>query len=141
MTSRAPVLAIVLALTALPIAAAQDHAAPAPAAEPAPHLRAGPPLPGPLSKGLVVIAFRTENLKILPVYGPAAQQVVPRLGHLHITIDGAPWHWVQASDEPVVVQGLSQGPHRVLLELADANHTVVDTQTVSFDIPARPASN
>jgi hypothetical protein len=57
------------------------------APQPAAHLVVSQPLAGPLSNGLVVITFRTENLKIVPVYGETASQVVPRLGHLHITVD------------------------------------------------------
>ena len=127
------------------VALAQDHMAPAPAAsgsaQPAAHLVVSQPLARPLSAGVVVIAFRTENLKIVPVYGETASQVAPRLGHLHITVDDGPWHWLHASEEPIVVQGLPSGPHRVLIELADANHKTLEAETLAFEIPQRPASH
>ena len=90
---------------------------------------------GPLSRGVVVIPFRTENLKIVPVYGEVALNVTPRIGHLHITVDDASWHWLHASDEPIVLQGLAPGSHHIILELADANHHVLDSRTIRFDIP------
>jgi hypothetical protein len=124
-------------------ALAQDHMTPAVSAAPQPaaHLVVSQPLAGPLSAGLAVITFRTENLKIVPVYGETASQVVPRLGHLHITVDDGPWHWLHASEEPIIIQGLPSGPHRVLIELADANHRVLEAETRAFEIPQRPASH
>jgi hypothetical protein len=38
------------------------------------------PLAEPLAQGLVVIQYRTENLRIVPVFGPAALAVSPRSG-------------------------------------------------------------
>ena len=52
--------------------------------EPTPTLIVEPPLPGPLAQGVVFIPYRVENLRILPVAGPAARNVSPRVGHLHI---------------------------------------------------------
>ena len=49
-----------------------------------------PPLPEPLLWGRVVIQYRTENLHIVPVFGPAALAVSPRVGHIHVTVDGGP---------------------------------------------------
>ena len=106
-----------------------------PAMAQSPHIQVAPPLPGPLSMGVAVIQFRAENVKLIPVYGAAATSVVPRIGHLHITVDGANWHWVHANDEPIVIQGLSSGTHRVLFELADANHKVLESESVDFEIP------
>jgi Family of unknown function (DUF6130) len=40
--------------------------------EPAAMIVVDPPLAEPLSRGLVVIQYRTENLHIAPVFGPAA---------------------------------------------------------------------
>jgi hypothetical protein len=99
------------------------------------------PLPEPFSKGLVVVRYRTENLRIVPVYCPTARDVSPRIGHLHITLDDAPWHWVDASGEPLTIQGLPPGPHRLLIELADPTHKVIDRATIDFDIPPRKAPN
>ena len=89
----------------------------------------------PLARGLVVIQYRTENLHIAPVFGPAALAVSPRLGHLHITVDDLPWHWVDASGEPLTVKGLSAGTHKILIELANANHAILDHKTVTFVVP------
>jgi hypothetical protein len=90
-----------------------------------------------LARGLVVIQHRTENLRIVPVFGPGAVDVSPRIGHLHITVDDEPWHWVDASGEPLTVQGLPPGPHRVLLELADPMHRVIDHAVVDLVIPKK----
>ena len=78
-----------------------------------------PPLPEPLAKGLVFIQYRTENLRVMPVFGKGALDVSPRIGHVHITVDDASWHFVDASGETVIVVGLKPGPHQVLFELAD----------------------
>jgi hypothetical protein len=52
-----------------------------------------------------------------------------------VTVDDAPWHWVDASGEPLIVQGLPPGPHRVLIQLADATHRVIDQGVVELVIP------
>jgi Family of unknown function (DUF6130) len=100
-------------------------------------LIASSPLAEFLAHGLVVIQYRAENLRIAPVFGPAALHVTPRIGHLHITVDDATWHWVDASGEPLVVQGLEAGHHSFRLDLADPTHRVIDSQTVKFEIPRR----
>jgi hypothetical protein len=98
------------------------------------------PLPELLARGrVVVIRYRTENLRIVPVFGVAALDVSPRVGHLHITVDDAPWHWVDASGEPLIITGLLPGPHKVLVELADPTHKVIDSAIVDFIVPERPA--
>ncbi|HEV2641125.1 MAG TPA: DUF6130 family protein [Candidatus Elarobacter sp.] len=109
----------------------------APASQEPARLVVAPPLPDALARGLAVIQYRVENLRIVPVFGPAALGVVPRIGHLHITVDSAPWHWVDASGEPLIIQGLAPGPHHVLVELADPTHRVIDAKTVAFEIPQR----
>jgi hypothetical protein len=105
--------------------------------EPEPILIMDPPLPEPLSRGLVFIQYRTENIRIVPVFGKGALQVSPRIGHVHITVDDLPWHFVDASGETIIVVGLPAGEHKVLVELADPNHHVITTQTTSFVIPER----
>lgn len=97
------------------------------------------PLPEPLARGLAVIRYRTENLRILPVFGAAALDVSPRIGHLHITLDDLAWHWVDASGEPLIIQSLPVGSHRLLVELADPMHKVIDSATINFEIPQRIA--
>jgi len=108
-----------------------------PASQEAARLVVGPPLAEELARGLVVIPYRTDNLHIVAVFGAAGLSVVPRIGHLHITVDDSVWHWVDASGDPLIIQGLPPGPHRVLIELADPTHHVIDAQTVNLVIPPR----
>jgi hypothetical protein len=100
-----------------------------------------PALPDALARGLAVIQCRADNLRIVPVFGPAALGVPPRIGHIHVTLDDAIWHWVDASGEPLIIQGLTPGPHRVLIDLADPTHRVIDSKTVSFEIPQWPSTH
>lgn len=117
-------------------------AAVVPLGEPQPPARivVDPPLPGPLAKGQVFIQYRAENLRIEPVFGPNALDVSPRIGHIHVTVDGAPWHWADASGEPVILVGLPAGPHRIEIILADANHQPLDRAVVAFVVPDTGAS-
>jgi len=123
----------------------QETYAPAPVAppayEPAARLLVDAPLAEQLAGGLVVIRYRTENLRIVPVFGLAALDVAPRIGHLHVTVDDAPWHWADASGEPLIIQGLPEGAHKVLIELADPTHRVIDSKTISLLIPPRDAAH
>lgn len=111
------------------------HAIPQPATQSTAHLIVDAALPGPLAKGAAVLPFRVENMKIVPLYGEAALGVAPKIGHLHISLDDAPWHWVHVDNEPIVIQGLPAGLHHVTVELADPIHRVVESKTVSFEIP------
>ena len=108
--------------------------------EPAAKLVIDAPLAGPLaSRGVVVISYCATNMHIAPVFGPGALTVSPRVGHIHVTVDEAPWHWADASGNPLILQGLPPGPHKVLIELVDANHQTVDKDTVTFVVPNRAA--
>ena len=80
--------------------------------EPPAKLFVDPPLPEQLAKGLVFIQYRSENLRVVPVFGAGALDVSPRIGHVHITADDAPWHFVDATGETIIVVGLPPGPHR-----------------------------
>jgi Family of unknown function (DUF6130) len=100
-----------------------------------PKLIVDPPLPEPLSQGRVFIQYRTENLRVLPVFGKGALKVSPRIGHIHITVDDAPWHFVDASGETIILVGLKPGSHKVLIELADPTHKVIASRTVTFMLP------
>ena len=94
------------------------------------------PLAEPLaSRGVVVISYCAENMRIASVFGSGALAVSPRLGHIHVTVDEAPWHWADASGNPLILRGLPPGPHKVLVELVDANHQTVDKGTVTFVVP------
>lgn len=137
-------LAAALAGGALVAAAAAHTASAQPAVsaflpvanEPPPRLIVEPPIPARLAAGAVLIPYRTENFRILPIFGPAANAVSPRAGHLHVTVDDLPWHWADASDDQtLVVVGLPPGPHKILLELALPDHRVLTGQTVSFVVP------
>ena len=99
-----------------------------------------PPLAEPLSHGGVVIQYRTENLHLAPVFGPAALAVSPRVGHIHVSVDDAPWVWADTSGEPVILNGLPPGPHKILLQLESANHQLLDQGAVKFRVPAQSAS-
>jgi hypothetical protein len=110
--------------------------------EPPPKLIVDNPLPDLLDKGIVWIQYRTENVRIIPVFGKEALDVSPRIGHLHIHVDDLPWLWADASDMNTVdIALLPPGEHKVLIELADANHQVFPGQakTVKFMVP-KPAS-
>ncbi|MEH2203185.1 MAG: DUF6130 family protein [Nostoc sp.] len=103
--------------------------------EPPAKLIVDPPLPEPLAQGRVFIQYRTENLRVLPMFGKAALEVSPRIGHIHITVDDAPWHFVDSSGETIVLVGLEPGVHKVLIELADPMHKVITSETVKFTLP------
>jgi hypothetical protein len=103
--------------------------------EPPAKIVVDPPLAESLSHGRVVIQYRTENLHIVPVFGTAALAVSPRIGHIHVTVDDAPWVWADASGEPVILNGLAPGPHTILLQLETANHQLLDQGIVRFTVP------
>jgi hypothetical protein len=106
--------------------------------EPAAKLVVDDPLAGPLaSRGVVVIPYCAENMRIVSVFGAGALAVSPRVGHVHVTVDEAPWHWADASGDPIILRGLPPGPHTVLIELVDANHQPVDKGTVKFVVPTK----
>ena len=107
--------------------------------EPAPKLIVDPPLPGPLAQGQFLVQYRTENVRLLQVFGPGALSVSPRIGHLHINVNDLPWLWADASDNNTVdVAGFPPGEHKVKIDLVDANHEVLFGQsvTLTFTVPA-----
>ena len=106
-----------------------------PAEQPPAKLIVAPPEPDLLAKGLVAIQYRTENVRILPVFGPAALAISPRIGHLHVTVDDAPLVWGNTSGEPVVINGLPPGPHKIGIALTDANHKILVQEVVKFEVP------
>ena len=100
-----------------------------------------PPLAEPLaSRGVAIIQYCTQNLHLVPVFGPNALAVSPRVGHLHVTVDDASWVWADASGNPIILMGLRPGPHKVLIELADANHRILDKGLVTFVVPEKSAA-
>lgn len=113
--------------------------APLEQAQPPAKLIVDPPLAGPLAKGAVFIQYRAENLRIEPVFGPEALKVTPRIGHIHVIVDNAPWHWADASGEPVILVGLPAGKHSVTIILADPTHKPLDRKTIAFTVPPHAA--
>ena len=106
--------------------------------EPPAKLVVFPPLAEPLaSRGVVIIQYCTQNLHLAPVFGEKALAVSPRVGHIHVRVDGAPWVWADASGQPVILMGLPPGPHKVLIELENANHRALDQGSVAFVIPEK----
>jgi hypothetical protein len=111
------------------------------APEPAAKLFIDAPLAEPLvSRGVVVIPYCAENMRIVPVFGPGALATSPRVGHIHVTVDNAPWRWADASGTPVILQALPPGSHTVQIDLVNANHEVVDKGVVTFDVPSKDAA-
>jgi len=111
------------------------------AAEPPAKLVVDPPLPGPLAaRGVVVIQNCALHLHLAPVFGAGALSASPRVGHVHVSLDDAPWVWMDASGNPVILMGLSPGPHKITLELNDANHHPLDKAVVNFVVPAKSAA-
>src|ERR1700721_530845 len=145
-----PLIAFIAATSVLLASAAMAQtakevlgpAAVVPLAEPQPPAKiiVDPPLAEPLSRGLVFIQYRAENLRIVPVFGPNALDASPRIGHIHVIVDDAPWHWADASGEPLILVGLPAGPHKVEIILANANHHPLDRATVEFVVPETEAA-
>lgn len=72
--------------------------------EAAPKLTAYPPLAEPLARGVVIVQYRTENIRIMAVFGDEAADVSPRLGHLHVTVDDSPGTWAHTSGDPIIYE-------------------------------------
>jgi hypothetical protein len=106
--------------------------------EPPAQLIVDPPNPQALSVGVVLIQYKAENVHIVPVFGPAALNIFPRVGHLHINVDNLPWHWADASDTGTIdVKDLPPGPHTIRIDLVDGNHQLFPGQskTVTVIVP------
>ena len=105
--------------------------------EPPPRLEVDQPLAGPLAdRGVAIIPYRTENFRILPVFGPTAADVSPRAGHLHVSVDDLPWRWADVGNsDAIVLVGLAPGQHKVLVELATPVHKILARKTVTFTVP------
>ena len=109
--------------------------------EPPARIVIDPPLAEPLaSRGVAIIQYCAQNLHLVPVFGPNALAVSPRIGHIHVRVDDASWVWADASGNPIILMGLLPGPHKVLIELEDANHHTLDKGTVTFVVPEKTAA-
>ena len=105
------------------------------ASEPPAKIIIDSPVADSLAHGRVVVQYRAENLRIVQVFGPAALDGSPRVGHVHVAVDDAPWRWADASGEPFIIDGLPSGPHKILIELVNANRQALDQGVVHFAIP------
>jgi hypothetical protein len=105
------------------------------AAEPAPRLTVHPPVPEALARGVVILQFSIEHLRVMPVFGAKAVDVSPHLGHLHITVDDWPGTWAHTSGDPLILVGLTPGSHKIRMELADPNHKILGGETVTVSVP------
>jgi hypothetical protein len=111
---------------------------------PPPKLFVDPPLPEGLAQGLVWIQWRVENLNVVPIFGKGATHTSPRVGHLHVHVDDLGWWWADPSNVNTIdIAGLTEGPHKVRLELVNANHEPFpgQSQTVTFTIPKGASLN
>ena len=105
-----------------------------------PNLSIDPPIADGLARGVFWAQYRVENIRIIPVFGPGALKVSPRVGHLHIAVDDLPWWWPEASGNNTIdIAGFPPGPHKVTISLMNANHQVFPGQskTIKFIIPER----
>jgi Family of unknown function (DUF6130) len=87
------VIATPLVALSAPVALAQPATAaavlPLTASPPVPRIAVDAPLAESLSRGVVFIRYRTEDLLVVPVFGPKALKMSPAIGHLHVALDGA----------------------------------------------------
>ena len=127
------ILAMVVPLASNAVAQTADP-------QPAAKIVVDPPLAEPLSRGVVFSQYRTENLQIVPVFGPKALEVSPRIGHLHVAVDGATWVWAETSGGPIIVAGLPAGPHKVEITPVNANQPLDRSVVVEFVIPGGKAA-
>ena len=140
------VAAIGLCATTAVAQSARDNCRPAPviplaSSEPPAKIVIDPPLAEPLaSRGVAIIQYCARNLHLVPVFGANALAVAPRVGHIHVRVDDASWVWADASGQPVILMGLPPGPHKVLIELEDANHRTLDKGLVTFVVPEKNAT-
>ena len=134
-------LGLVVGSFALAAPAAAEVVSIVPLASPQPpaQLIVDPLLPEPLSRGVAIVPYQAVNLRIVPIFGANALDVSPRVGHLHVTVDDTPWHWADASGLPIIVAGLTPGPHKIELILADPTHQPLDRKMVEFVVPATTA--
>jgi hypothetical protein len=117
-----------------------DHAArPDSGSKAAPKLTLFEPDAEILKGGYVYLSFRVENMIVLPLYSEIAGSEVtdlkPKVGHLHVSVDGSEWSWIHASTDPIYLGKLSRGAHTIKVELADASHKVFDVKTMHLFAP------
>jgi hypothetical protein len=131
---------VAMAQSSRELLAPATGAMPATASAPGPKIMVDPPLAEPLSRGVVFINYRTEHVRLVPVFGPKAVEVSPPIGHLHVALDGSAWGWGNTSGEPLILFGLPAGPHKLQITLVKPNHHPLDRTVVEFVIPPRDAA-
>ena len=106
---------------------------------PAPRLILDAPRADYLKKGYVFLPFRVENMTILPMYaeihGEEITRLKPTIGHLHVKVDDNAWSRIHGQTDPIYFSTLPAGVHHMTVELADAAHNVIDTQTIELRVP------
>jgi hypothetical protein len=58
------------------------------------------PAPPPAAAGAA--SWAPAPVVPLPSQPPPTLDVSPRVGHIHVTVDDAPWHWADGSGEPLI---------------------------------------
>jgi Family of unknown function (DUF6130) len=133
--------AFIAFIVAIPVLSASNAIAQTAELQPAAKIVVDPPLAEPLSRGVAFIQYRTENLQVVPVFGPQALNVSPRIGHLHVAVDGAQWVWADTSGGPIIIAGLPAGPHKAEITPVNANHQPLGRSVVvEFVIPGGKAA-
>lgn len=140
--ARAPFLLSLLVAGAACVGVAQART-PSPAhvrvaADASPSLVIQSPAFGDTIRGVAIIRFLAGDVALTSPFATVTPRAPLVAAHLHVTVDGAPWHWVHASADPVVITPLSPGEHTVSLELAGADHRpLLETRTVRFTVVSR----
>ena len=112
--------------------------------EPPPKLIVDEPLSDGLKIGVIWIQYRTENCRILPVFGKEALSLSPRVGHLHVRVDDLPWVFAETSDNNTVdIGGMPPGDHKVTIAVVDPTHQPYagQSKTVKFTVPKSAAAH
>ena len=70
------------------------------------------------------------------------EKYLPRIGHIHVTVDDLPWHWADASGEQLILTGLPVGPHKVLIEtkasgLCHSDLSIIQAPVSRLPLPLR----
>jgi hypothetical protein len=52
-----------------------------------------------------------------------------------VTVDDARWRWAHTSGGPLILAGLPAGPHKILIEIVNAEHKPIVNDTVTFEVP------
>ncbi|MFT4053797.1 MAG: DUF6130 family protein [Novosphingobium sp.] len=101
-----------------------------------PSLTLSAPCAEALQDRQVYIAFRVDNMAVIPLYteinGDTVTTLTPKIGHLHVTVDDAGYSWIHASNDPIYFGPVTPGTHTVRVDLVDAAHETLQTQTVRF---------